>query len=426
MIPSDISRRHFVQTLAGSLLGLHLAPRLAFAQTKSSADHIIYLFMSGGMSHLDTFDLRPDDAAIQGPVSGIPTKVPGIHVTDKLPRLAQQMHRISQVRSMTHTQGNHEPGKYHVRTGYDMGSRVVAHPALGSWIHKHAPKLNPDLPAYVRIGDMGGHPSSGFFSAAHGPLPISSAELGLQNSALLTGQSSDQFIQDLQLSAKLDQAHRAHRAGSSQLAALTDLYAEAVKLMSSEELDGFDIAKESAKTRADYGKTPFGQGCLLARRLVERGARFVEVDLGGWDTHTDNHEGVARQCNTLDAALSALLLDLESRGLLQRTLVVVTTEFGRDPEIDEFGGRNHNPFGFTSLLAGGGISGGAVHGKTEPKGKGVASDPVTVADFNTTLAHALGLNPQSYESPTPSGQRFSISGKDTAPVKGQPLTHLFT
>jgi uncharacterized protein (DUF1501 family) len=426
MTQTDTCRRQFVQSLAGSLLGLHLTPSFAQAGAESSADHIIYLFMAGGMSHLDTFDLRPDDAAIQGPVKGIPTKVPGIHVTDKLPLLARQMHRISQVRSMTHTQGNHEPGKYHVRTGYDMGSRVVAHPAVGSWIHKHAPKLNPGLPAYVRVGDMGGHPGSGFFSAALGPLPISSAELGLQNSALLPGEDARSFQQSLDLAAKLDEAHRQRRAGSAQLAALTDLYTEAVRLMSSADLDGFNIAKESAKIRADYGKTPFGQGCLLARRLVERGARFVEVDLGGWDTHTDNHEGVANLCRTLDQALTALLLDLDGRGLLRRTLVVVTTEFGRDPEIDEFGGRNHNPFGFTSLLAGGGITGGAVHGKTEPNGKGVADDPVTLLDFNATLAHALGVNPQTYESPSPKGQRFSIAGKDTAPIKGRPLAHLFS
>ena len=188
MSHADLTRRHFVHRIASGLLGCTLATRSSFAAGpvvgKATADHIIYLFMEGGMSHLDTFDLRPDHQEIQGPVTGMKTKVPGIHITDQLPQLAAHMGRITQIRSMTHTQGNHLPGKYHVRTGYDLGSRVVAHPAIGAWVTRLAPRLNPALPPYVRVGDLGDHPWSGFLSAAYGPLPISSAQDGLQNSRL--------------------------------------------------------------------------------------------------------------------------------------------------------------------------------------------------------------------------------------------------
>lgn len=430
MTENDFSRRHFISRIAKGLLGLSLAGRSAFAATpigaKSSADHVIYLFMSGGMSHLDTFDLRPDNREIQGPVKGIKTKVPGIHVSENLPLLAAQMDKIAQIRSMIHTQGNHGAGHYHVRTGYDQGSRVVSHPGIGSWVTKLAPRLNPDLPPYVRVGDLGGHPANGFFPANYGPLPVSSPSAGLQNSSLRDGMDATTFHDSLELVSKFDDKFRKQYIGSPRIDAYVDLYSEAVRLMSSKDIEGFDISKESAETRDAYGKSSFGQGCLLARRLVERGTRFVEVDLGGWDTHTNNHKGVAGLCGTLDQALNALLNDLASRGLLERTLVVVTTEFGRSPEIDQYGGRTHNPFGYTSLLAGGGTTGGAVYGKSDPSGHGVADDPVSLHDFNATIAHALGVDHLKNEQPGPGGQWFSIAGKQTDPNKGQPLTKLFS
>jgi len=429
MIDTDLTRRLFIDRIAKSLLGLSILPRTAFsaaaATGKASADSVIYLFMDGGMSHLDTFDLRPDNKEIQGPVTGIKTKVPGIYVTEHLPRLAQQMDKIAQIRSMTHTQGNHSPGTYHVRTGYDMGSRAVAHPALGSWITKLAPRLNPAMPPYVRVGDLGGHPSNGFFPATYSPLPVSSAKAGLQNSALREGHDQRTFHDSLELVSQFDRKFRASHAGSAQVAAYTDLYTEAVRLMASKDLEGFDISKEPAAMREAYGKSGFGQGCLLARRLVERGSRFVEVDLGGWDTHTDNHKGVAENCGTLDQALATLLTDLAAKGMLERTLVVLATEFGRAPQIDQYAGRNHNPFGFTTLLMGGGVTGGAVYGKTDPSGKGVAENPVSAQDFNATIAHALGVDYLKIATPSPGGQFFSIAGKDTAPIKGAPLAALF-
>ena len=350
--------------------------------------------------------------------------MPGTHVTSKLPGLAAQMDKIAQIRSMTHTQGNHGQGKYHVRTGYDMGSRAIAHPGIGSWVTKLAPRINEAMPPYIRVGDLGGHPSSGFFSASYSPLPISSPDAGLQNSSLRDGMDTESFQESLDLVSKFDSKFRARHAGAGEVAAYSDLYTEAVRLMASKDLDGFDISKEPKEMRELYGKSSFGQGCLLARRLVERGVRYVEVDLGGWDTHTDNHAGVANLCGSLDEGLSALLTDLSAKGMLERTLVVLTSEFGRSPNIDQYGGRNHNPFGFTSLLMGGGVNGGAVYGKTEIDGRGVSENPVTVHDFNATIANALGIDYSKMET-APGGQLFSIAGKDTAPEKGKPIAALF-
>jgi len=212
---SDLSRRLFIDRIAKSLLGLSVLPRNAFAAAaatgKATADHVIYLFMDGGMSHLDTFDLRPDNKEIQGPVTGIKTKIPGIHVTQHLPKLAMQMDKIAQIRSMMHTQGNHGAGTYHVRCGYDQGSRAVAHPALGSWITKLAPRLNPAMPPYIRVGDLGGHPSSGFFSATYSPLPVSNAKAGLQNSHLREGFDQRTFHDSLELVSQFDRKFRASR-----------------------------------------------------------------------------------------------------------------------------------------------------------------------------------------------------------------------
>ncbi len=173
--------------------------------------------------------------------------------------------------------------------------------------------------------------------------------------------------------------------------AYTEMYDHAITLMKSEDLKAFDLTGETAEMRTAYGRESFGQGCLLARRLVERGVRFVEVSLGGWDTHTANFVRTPELCDTLDRALATLLTDLQARGLLKETLVVVTTEFGRTPTINANVGRDHHPNAFSALLAGGGMKGGYVHGKTDKEGREIEEGDLSVPDFNATIANALGL-----------------------------------
>ena len=196
------------------------------------------------------------------------------------------------------------------------------------------------------------------------------------------------------------------------------MYDEAVLLMRSDELEVFDLDREPDVLRDAYGRDRFGQGCLLARRLVEHNVRFVEVVLGGWDTHNENFEEMEEKCPELDRALATLLADLEARGMLEETLVVLATEFGRTPDINSRVGRDHHPQAFTCLLAGGGIRGGQVHGKTDREGREILEGKVTVPDFNATLAHALGL-PLEHELTSPEGRPFTVAHK------GVPVTSLF-
>ena len=205
-----------------------------------------------------------------------------------------------------------------------------------------------------------------------------------------------------------------------QIRAYSDLYKDAVKLMNSDDLNAFDITKESEITSSLYGTTNFGQGCLLARRLVENGVRYVEVTRGGWDTHDNNFERVAANCADIDQALSGLLIDLERRGLLSETLVVLTSEFGRTPNINGRDGRDHWPYCFTAFLAGGGVKGGVTYGETDKTGRSpIDGRPVKPADLNATIAYALGLSLNSFQY-SPSGRPFTIAHK------GQPLTEILS
>jgi uncharacterized protein (DUF1501 family) len=222
----------------------------------------------------------------------------------------------------------------------------------------------------------------------------------------------------LSLSREFNQAFEA-RFPQQQVRAYGAAYDHAIKLMKSRDLAAFDLTAEPDSMREAYGGDAFGKGCLLARRLIERDVRFVEVSLGGWDTHQDNFPRVEARAALLDQALSTLLQDLSSRGLLDETLVVLATEFGRTPKINQNNGRDHYPKAFSCLLAGGGVKGGSIVGSTDGRGAEVISDPVTIPDFNATIAYALGL-PLDQIVTAPSGRPFTVADK------GQPLKQLFS
>ena len=224
--------------------------------------------------------------------------------------------------------------------------------------------------------------------------------------------NSERFLRRLKKLENLNQCF-AELHQQRDVAAYSKAYGEAVRLMRSSDLVAFDIELESAGMKKAYGETPFGAGCLLARRLVEHGVRFVEVVSNGWDTHADNFDRLGDLTPAIDQGLSALLADLDARGLLRETLVVLATEFGRTPDIDEDQGRNHYPKAFSSLLAGGGIRGGQTYGSTDAEGREVDEDPVSIQDFNATIAHACGL-PLDHVLTSPSGRPFKVADKGTA------------
>jgi len=418
----ETSRREFLARGAGAFLGLGMFPGLlaggdpgAATHRRPTARNCIYLYMAGGMSHLDTFDPKPG-SDVQGPVEVVASSADGIRVSGYLPAMAARMDRVALVSSMTTTQGAHAQGNYFLHTGY-VKRGTIRHPAMGAWVERLSGKRNPTLPANVVIGAGNDHPAAGFMESRYAPVPLGKPEAGLQHSEPPPGIDEDRYRERLELAEAFNREFR-ERHDHKQVRAYADLYEQALKLMESDDLKAFDIARERDELRDAYGRDQFGQGCLLARRLVEHDVRFVEVNLGGWDSHDDNFEQVEERAAILDRALSTLLDDLELRGLLEETLVVVATEFGRTPKINRNRGRDHHPRCFTCLLAGGGVRGGQRFGASDERGFAVAADRVAVPDFNATIAYALGL-PIDEVVHSPTKRPFTVADE------GRPITALF-
>lgn len=428
------SRRSFVSGIAKSVLGLGVLtaakPQLATATTvlnpgsmkadpkPGRAKSVIYLYMSGGMSHLDTFDTKPG-AETQGPVESLDTTADDVQVSEYLPMMAKQMHNVAVVSSLNSTQGAHEQGRYFMHTGYSLRG-TVRHPDMGAWGAFHLGKHNKGLPANVKIGRNSSGLGGGFLESKFAALPIGDPEAGLQNSGLPKGVDEKRFRKRMARLKKMNSSFT-KTYDTKESRAFAAMYDEAVSLMKSKDLETFDLTKESDDARDRYGRNPFGQGCLLARRMVESGVRFIEVDNGGWDTHGDNFQRVQEKGAVLDQALSALLEDLSNRGMLDSTLVVLATEFGRTPTIqtDRNNGRNHYPQAFSCLLAGGGIKGGIRYGLTDEEGREVIDNMVSVPDFNATIGYAMGIDLKK-KTMSPSLRPFTFADK------GEPVLDLFT
>ena len=424
----ELSRRQFMVNAARSYLGVSVAPMLgASLATQVSAQNIrpgakaksvIFLNMAGGMSHIDTFDVKPKSKSIQGPTEVVDTNVPGIQIAKNLEKTGQVMDKLCVINSMTSTQGAHEQGQYQLHKNYAPRGTIV-HPSLGSWVLKLGGRINESIPGYVAVRSNAGSVSGGFFGANYSAVPIGQATEGLKNSLRHGSVSEADFDARLSLASKLN-AEFHSQYNQKQVKAYDGLYQEAVKLMKSEDLKAFDITQEPSEVKAAYGEGQFNQGCLLARRLVQHGVRFVEVTLEGWDTHYDNFNEVRNRCQILDQAYATLIQDLEKNGLLDSTVVALGTEFGRTPEIkeDHNMGRDHHPQAFTCVLAGGGIKGGQLYGSTDRRGKKVAEKPVTHQNFSATIGHALGLdlNKTVY---SPSKRPFWIADK------AEPISEIF-
>jgi hypothetical protein len=423
----ELTRRQFVSNAARAYLGVHLFPMLGgtlasaapeTAAKGGTAKNVIYLYMSGGMSHVDTFDPKPKKKDVMGKTEAIPTKADGVMLGHYLPKTAEVMDKVCVINSMNSTQGAHEQGTYIMHTSYTLRG-TIKHPSLGSWVLKLGGRIHPELPGFVAVNSSPEVTGGGFFGAKYSAAPIGSPDDGLQDSHRSSEVTPENFERRLSLADKMNRQFHG-RYPNADVKAYEELYREAISLMNSKDLNAFDLSKESQATRDLYGKGRFAQGCLLARRLVQNGVRFVEVQLGGWDTHYDNFTGVEGRCKEFDQAYAALITDLEKTGKLKDTLVVVATEFGRTPEIkaEHQNGRDHHPSAFSCVLAGGGIKGGTKHGITDASGGKVKEGIVTVQDFNATIAYALGL-PHDLVLMSPTKRPFKIADK------GVPVTTLF-
>ena len=306
---------------------------------------------------------------------------------------------------MTSREGDHERGTYAMKTGFRPDPTVV-HPSIGAICCHELPVGSTDIPRHVSI--------------LPGQWPARGGYLGEQYTAFRTDDPAGpvpdtaSFLsseRDLERLRHLDVVEGAFAQGRKNRSAATQHRASiggARKMMTSEQLKAFDVSQESLTLRRAYGETPFGRGCLAARRLIEVGVRCVEVTLSGWDTHTNNHAQVRDQLAILDPALGTLLRDLRERKLLERTVVLCAGEFGRTPTVNPAGGRDHWPTGFSVALAGGGIRGGQVIGATDPDGKPEPADPVTVGDLHATVLTAVGIDPRKLNQ-TPIGRTVRFS-----------------
>ncbi|HBJ84489.1 MAG TPA: DUF1501 domain-containing protein [Verrucomicrobiales bacterium] len=409
-----LTRRTFAQQVASAALGVTLLPHLQGASTENpsapsktlpgfgKAKNVIWLQMLGGMSHIDTLDPKTGDT--KGPRDPITTKA-GYQLGGYLPTLAKEhSDKLAIIRSMSTKVGTHLVGQYFCRTGYDQ-KVTIRHPTLGAWGH-HLLGKKGTLPASVCINRSPDY-GHGFFSPLFAPLPIYDPETGLQFSDLDT--TPEIMTKRLALLNDVDAGFRA-KFQDTNLKAYTDFYDNTVKLLGSEDLKAFQLTEEDAATRKKYGTDSLGQGCLLARRLVERGVRFVEVARSAWDMHVDIDARMGLLGGMLDNALSALLSDLQARGLLDSTLVVLCTEMGRTPLPNSNGGRDHHPKAFSILLAGGPAKGGTIYGASDKDGAVVTTPPTSFPDLHKTVGHAMGMDVDEVVL-SPSGRPFTVGDK---------------
>jgi hypothetical protein len=410
-MPRNLTRREWLTLSAAGVAAVSASGWLDTMAARAAGDPkrkraCILLWMNGGPSQMDTFDLKPGHKN-GGPYQAIQTAAPGVSISEHLPKLAKHGDRLAILRSMATKEADHGRATYVMRTGHAPGG-PIQYPFIGPLFGKELDQPGNELPACVSVGAQRflspGAFGPGFLGPQHAPLMVGENAGGF----VVRGQNSDQAlrVQDLDLprdigeyrardrvrlldelnedfiSGRPDQPAIGHRAA----------YQRAVKMMRSEAVKAFSLDEEPAGLRDSYGRNIFGQGCLLARRLIQRGVPFVEVSLGGWDTHQNNFDQIKQLSGVLDPAWATLMQDLKDRGMLDSTLIVWMGEFGRTPKINAGNGRDHWANSWSTVLAGGGIKGGQVVGKTSEDGTTVDERPVSVSDLLATVGLALGLD----------------------------------
>ena len=452
-----LNRRGLLRAGAAGVAGLSL-PRLLRAESpggtarKATAKHVIFLHQWGGPSHVDTFDMKPDAPdAIRGEFTPIQTPEPGLVCTEHLPRFSKVLPKFAQVRSLHHEMRNHNSAGYYCLSGHApavddqrLRDNPELYPACGSTAAMLRPTADPAIPPFVsfphviRDGSVTPGQGASFLGKAHDPFFIgqdpNSADFQLPELTLPASLPLDRLDDRRGLQQLID-AQGDLLSASGTARGIDAFYERALTMLASPVVRrAFDLSGEDPKLRDAYGRTTYGQSCLLARRLVESGVRFVTVYFsdvigngaamtGGWDTHGNNFNDLKdRLLPITDAAVPTLIEDLDARGLLEETLVVWVGEFGRSPRVQntaQFGpdGRDHWPLCYTGLLAGGGIRGGAVFGSSDKIGARPATDPATPDDLAATIYHALGLDPAT--------EVLDTLGRPLPIAAGRAMTSLF-
>ncbi|HBJ84237.1 MAG TPA: DUF1501 domain-containing protein [Verrucomicrobiales bacterium] len=417
---SPLARRDFIMRTAQTALGVTVMPALNLRAAAAApgpgygkAKNVIFLWMNGGMTHIDTWD--PKTGETKGPTAPIKGKGGIDYLGGTMTKMAEVSDKITIVRSMSSKTGVHDAGTYIMKTGYEPRGTIV-HPCMGAWASHFLGRIKGvTLPDSVIVNSGSAFPGAGFFPPASSPIPIANPQTGLQN--IKQTSSELHFKKRVSLMNELDDSFR-KKYQSEEVKAYTEFYDETMKLMKSEDLKVFDLAQESADTRAKYGNSSFGQGALLARRLVQSGVRFIEVQFGGWDMHNNIDQALGGTGQTMDSVFATLIQDLAATGLLESTMVVMGSEFGRTPDINQNSGRDHYPLAYSTVFAGGGVKGGFVYGATDKDGRRVADKQATPMDFQATIGHAMGL-PVDEVVMSPSNRPFTVGDK------GTPLLDIF-
>lgn len=397
----ELSRRKFLSLSMALSTGLIFSklgftksiaaknPNLSFMNPlNAQAENVIVLWLAGAPSQFETFSPKPKSKN-GGLTKAIQTNVPGIELAENLPLLAQQMDKVTLIRTLTSKEGNHNRASYLMHTSYPP-TGVVKHPSFGAITAKELGGAKEfDLPYFISLS--GPSYSAEFLGKEYSPYVIKDVTKPLQNIAKFKDVDDSRFAERMQLLNQMEDSFYKEK-GLEDIKEHQLIYEKSVRMMNSPLIKAFDISEEPDVLKKAYGENDFGKGCLMARRLIETGVKFVEVTLDGWDTHQDNFSRVSNLCKKLDPAFSTLVQDLSQRGMLDRTLVLCMGEFGRTPAINANEGRDHYPDAFACAIAGGGIRGGRVYGETNDDGNQIVSNPVTPGNLFATLSHQLGID----------------------------------
>jgi len=422
MVNHSFSRRTALKNMALGVTAWSTSswlPALAdvASATGKKTKSVILIWLNGGPATIDLWDLKPGNQN-GGPFRKIDTKVPGMQISEHLPGLAAQAADFSLIRSMSTREGDHSRARFVSMTGYTPQG-AIKFPAFGSLV-AHEFNVENDIPAYVHIGGRPAISGGGFLGPQFAPFVVGgrSRRRGPDNADLkvadLAPVSPDQQAERLQLQSEL--ASLSTMPTSVVTDALNSARDRALRLMNPQAASVFNLEEEQASVREAYGSGSFGQGCLMARRLVERGVSFVEVSLNGWDTHSNNFERVKELSQQLDRGCASLLNDLRERGLLKDTLVVCQGEFGRTPRINGQDGRDHWPASWAMMLAGAGIRGGQVIGETSADGAEIKSKPTRTADLMATIFRGVGLDPRK-QNMSNVGRPIRLADPDGTPLE---------